>query len=325
MVKPGWKLPIEGRQDRLAWVTGAGGFIGTAVAARLARDGWRILAFGNHIHDRPLCDGIQPLSETIDQDIVMQAVGDYGPPDLVVHAAGGSHVGQADAQPGLDFGRTVQTTGALVHGLGLAGCDGTHLIYPSSAAIYGQQPVGPIGSATPPMPISQYGWHKLMAETVCRQGAQRYGLHVTIIRFFSLYGPGLRKQLFWELGNRLRAGTSLLELGGTGEETRDFLSIGDAVDLICHLHGQAASGLQIVNGGSGQATRVADAISLFQQALGTHVPVRFTGQVRVHDPHHLCAGLGDMDWQPATDLATGLSTYGNWLRKDMAGGLETTG
>lgn len=305
---------MEGRQDRLAWVTGAGGFIGGAVAARLAADGWRVASFGHHIRDRPAPAGILPLSETISQDTIMEAVRAHGPPSLVVHAAGGSHVGLADARPGLDFSRTVQTTGELVHGLGLAGCEGTHLVYPSSAAIYGQQPAGPIADDTAPAPISQYGWHKLMAETVCRQGAQRYGLRVTLIRFFSLYGPGLRKQLFWELGNKLRAGPARLELGGTGEETRDFLAIGDAVELILHLHGQANPLVRIVNGGSGRATSVAEAITLFQQSLGTAVPVTFTGQIRAHDPSHFCAGLEGMDWRPRTGLAEGLVAYSAWLR-----------
>ena len=299
---------------QLAWVTGAGGFIGGAVAARLATDGWRVVSFGHHIHDRPLPAGTLLLSETIDQDVVMAAVRDHGQPTLVVHAAGGSHVGQADARPGLDFTRTVQTTGELVHGLGLAGCEGTHLVYPSSAAIYGQQPAGPIASDTDAAPISQYGWHKLMAETVCRQGAQRYGLRVSIIRFFSLYGPGLRKQLFWELGNRLLAGQDRLELAGTGQETRDFLSIADAVGLILHMQQGEGPAVRVVNGGSGHPTSVAGAIATFQQALGTAAPVTFTGQVRAHDPQHLCAGLEGLDWHADTGLATGLAVYGAWLR-----------
>lgn len=298
----------------LAWVTGVGGFIGNAMATRLVADGWRVAAFGNRVHDAPLPAGTRILSAAITQETVAAAVRDHGPPALVIHAAGGSHVGQADAEPGLDFKRTVQTTGELVHGLGLAGCEGTHLVYPSSAAIYGQQPAGPIAGDTPPAPISQYGWHKLMAETVCRQGAQRYGLRVTLIRFFSLYGPGLRKQLFWELGNRLLVGPERLELAGTGRETRDFLAIKDAVELILHLHGQAKPGARIVNGGSGRATTVAEAIAAFQQALGTAVPITFTGQIRAHDPRHLCAGLEGLDWQSSLGLTMGLAEYGTWLR-----------
>lgn len=303
-----------GERSRLAWVTGAGGFIGNAVAARLAADGWRVSVFGNHLNKARLPAGTHIVSAAISQETVAATVRDHGQPALVVHAAGGSHVGHADAEPGLDFKRTVQTTGELVHGLGRAGCEGTHLIYPSSAAIYGQQPAGPIAGDTPPAPISQYGWHKLMAETVCRQGAQRYGLRVTLIRFFSLYGPGLRKQLFWELGNKLQTGPAQLELGGTGEETRDFLTIGDAVELILHLYGQANPLVHIVNGGSGRATSVAEAITLFQQSLGTAVPVTFTGQIRAHDPRHFCAGLEGMDWRPRTGLAEGLVAYSAWLR-----------
>lgn len=308
-------MAVESGKGKLAWVTGIGGFIGDAVAARLTAEGWRVAGFGHQAGTARLPHGAWTLSRTINQADVVAAVQAHGPPALVVHAAGGSHVGRADAEPGEDFRRTVQTTGELVHGLGLAGCcDGTHLIYPSSAAIYGHQPEGPISDDTPPAPISQYGWHKLMAETVCRQGAQRYGLRVSLVRFFSLYGPGLRKQLFWELGSRLLAGCDRLELAGTGTETRDFLDIGDAVALMLRLHATPLSPVRIVNGGSGRATSVSDAIALLQRALSTQVPVIFTGLVRRHDPRHLCAGLTAGEQVAVTDLAQGLAAYAAWLR-----------
>ncbi|SMF42166.1 UDP-glucose 4-epimerase [Azospirillum oryzae] len=313
-------------QSGIAWVTGVGGFLGTAVAEALVSRGWRVVAFGHRAASPSLAGlttGTGCLADAVAGDItegvVIDAVRRHGRPALVVHAAGGSHVGRAEQEPELDFRRTVQTTGELVHALGRAGLSDTHVVYPSSAALYGRQPAGPIPTDTPPAPVSQYGWHKLLAETVCRQGAERYGIRFSVIRFFSLYGAGLRKQLFWELGNRLLQGATRLELAGTGDETRDFLSVSDAVALILALHDRQCAGLSIVNGGSGTPTSIATAIATLQAALGTEVPVVFTGEVRSHDPRHQCAALPVLDWMPSTTLDRGLTAYATWLKGLAAG------
>lgn len=305
--------------ERKAWVTGASGFFGGVMVRLLARAGWHVIGFAQQ-PDRAFALGAH---YTIGGDITLagtlSALRDHGCPDLVFHAAGGSHVGCADVDPIKDFRRTVHSTAELLHGLGMGGAVDAHIVYPSSAAVYGVQPPGPIAVAAATRPVSHYGWHKLGAELQCRQAVERYELSITAVRFFSLYGEGLRKQLFWELAERLRKGDDRLELAGTGEETRDYLHVEDAAALILALPRPSKGTLALVNGGSATETTIAAAVTAFQRALGTAVPVTFTGVVRPYDPRHLCADMSGVNilgtqWNESRPLEAGLLDYTDWLR-----------
>src|SRR5262249_35777614 len=149
----------------------------------------------------------------------------------VVHAAGSGSVGSSFTAPLRDFERGVATTATLLDILRRV-APKAMVVIPSSAAVYGTQPEGKIAEDAPLAPISPYGAHKLAAELICRQAHFNFGQPVTVLRLFSLYGPGLRKQLLWDLAARLRAQPARILLGGTGTETRDLLFIDDAVELI---------------------------------------------------------------------------------------------
>src|SRR4030095_13057401 len=79
------------------------------------------------------------------------------------------------------------------------------LIYPSSAAVYGVVKQAPIGESSPIAPVSPYGLHKAMAEELCSTQSKHFGLRCAIVRFFSVYGPGSRKQLLWDLAQKIEA------------------------------------------------------------------------------------------------------------------------
>ncbi|CAO3439953.1 NAD-dependent epimerase/dehydratase family protein [Azospirillum doebereinerae] len=305
--------------ERKAWITGASGFFGGMMVRMLARTGWRVTAFARHPVQALALGAHHAVGGDITLAGTLSTLREHGCPDLVFHAAGGSHVGRADANPVEDFRRTVHSTSELLHGLGIGGAVDAHIVYPSSAAIYGVQPPGPIAVATAPKPVSHYGWHKLEAELQCQQAAERYELSITVVRFFSLYGNGLRKQLFWELAERLRKGAGCLDLMGTGEETRDYLHIDDAIALVLALPRPSPGVLAFMNGGSATATTIAAAVATFQKALGTAVPVAFTGVAHPYDPRHLCADMTGMDIIGAQrikpqPLEAGLLGYANWLR-----------
>ena len=114
----------------------------------------------------------------------------------------------------------------------------------------------------PLAPLSPYGLHKCLAEDLCRFYAAYWKLPIAVIRFFSLYGEGLRKQLLWDACKKLHGDAFIFE--GTGNEERDWLHVEDAVRLIA-LAGEHASSLcPIVNGGSGAARSVRSVL----EALG---------------------------------------------------------
>ena len=97
------------------------------------------------------------------------------------------------------------------------------------------------------MPFSAYGYHKLMMEQLCRCYATTYGTRVAVTRLFSVYGSFLQKQLLWDLCTKLASGTSTVELGGTGEELRDWTDVRDVVRALSLVKELASDAVPILN------------------------------------------------------------------------------
>src|SRR5262249_9155743 len=114
-------------------------------------------------------------------------------PDLVIHCAGSGSVGFSFDNPAQDFRRTAETTLEVLEYTRTCAPE-TALVYPSSAAVYGKAVTTPIRVGSPLSPISPYGVHKKVAEDLCRSYGQTFRLRIALVRIFSAYGPGLRKQ-----------------------------------------------------------------------------------------------------------------------------------
>ena len=308
------------RGTGVAFVTGAGGFIGSAAASAFRRAGWRVAGLG---HARRWSDpglGLAPPDLWIEGDVAASGLAEaaraLGAPEVVLHAAGGASVGASLSDPEADRRRTV---GSLVQTLAFLETEapGARLVYPSSAAVYGEAAAGPLPESRPPAPVSPYGRHKLEAETLIGRASAGIGLDAVTVRFFSIYGPGLRKQLFWELANRLMASPPEVELAGRGDEVRDFLSIDDTVRLIGLVAGLDRGACPLVlNGGAGEIVTVRDAAEALGAALGRKTRIVFNGQVREGDPRSLVADVSRaaaLGHRPAVLLDAGLADLAAWL------------
>ena len=106
----------------------------------------------------------------------------------------------------------------------------SQLVIPSSAAVYGQKNEKSISVHDVLNPVSPYGNHKRICETLSKFYSNYYKLRISIIRLFSLYGPGLKKQLLWDACNKIYSGDQIYS--GTGLEKRDWIYIEDAINLI---------------------------------------------------------------------------------------------
>ncbi len=141
------------------------------------------------------------VNGSVDSDNLANIARTVGLPDAVIHLAGGSLVGPSIANPGEDFRRTVQAMQHLLEWLRLAN-PAARVVVASSAAVYGDGHMQPISETAAYAPTSPYGTHKAMAEMLCRSYGRQYGMQIALVRLFSVYGPGLRKQLIWDLGRR---------------------------------------------------------------------------------------------------------------------------
>lgn len=271
-----------------AWITGARGFIGSHLARHLSADGWTVGGL-----DVAGWDGVNgEFSFRHSGGVSLRSLENlgavHGLPDAIFHLAGGSSVGASLAEPLRDFENTVGTTAALMEDVRKT-CPGTSVVCVSSGAVYGPGHAGPIPESARPAPCSPYGHHKLMMETLCRSYAQAFELRIAIVRPFSVYGPGLRKQLLWDLCERLRRSETPIELGGHGGERRDWLHVTDVARLLAMSARLAGPSCPVVNGGTGVGTTVREVTRMVADIWGSRAPICFSGVKRAGDPESMVA------------------------------------
>lgn len=295
-----------------AWITGGRGFIGRHLAAMLARRGREVHGIGHGTwldEDRQRCGVGQWVNSSVTAAGLDALAARASRPSTVFHLAGGSSVGASLAAPREDLSRTVDATAELLEWLRTRS-PVTRLVAVSSAAVYGDSWRGPIPVDAPLRPCSPYGAHKAAMELLLCGHARSFDLRVAIVRLFSVYGPGLEKQLIWDLCTRLaRDNRGALGIGGTGEERRDFLHVEDAVAMLAAAEARASIEPAVFNGGTGRARSVRELAEALLSAWPATATLSFNGQRRAGDPADLVADLGGgslLEHEPV-DLAAGLA------------------
>jgi UDP-glucose 4-epimerase len=300
-------------------VTGGAGFLGRAVARVYQRLGWHVIGIGHAkwSPDAAAAAGYAAWhSANVDTAGLSELEGKF---DVVVHCGGNGSVGYSLEHPLQDFEKTVQSTVELLEFLRVTKSKAV-LVYPSSAGVYGAKDDAPIRETDALNPISPYGYHKRIAEELLQSYSRTYGTKVVIIRFFSIYGSGLTKQLLWDACTKLhRGGTA--EFWGTGEETRDWISVGDAADLIISASASKEKFL-VINGASGTRVTVSEVLDRLKRALGVDTRILFNGTVRDGDPRFYHADVARtlaLGWRPETSLDHGIAQYAGWFKEYFNG------
>lgn len=302
-------------------MTGARGFIGRHLVKHLASKGFRVIGLGHGqwVEQDSRRWGLtswlngEVSSANLDALCIAQGV-----PELVFHLAGGSAVAPSFAAPLEDFNRSVGAAMALAEWL-RSRSPSAPLVMASSAAVYGSGHDGQIKELANCRPYSPYGFHKRMAELALESYAANFGLTVRVVRFFSVYGPELKKQLLWDTCTKLRTiGASTLRLGGSGRELRDWLHIDDAVESLTLACSGNPNGFKILNGGTGLAVPVSEVAKLILEAWGSLGDIEFSGQSRIGDPPSLvsnASGLAQLGKTTFKPLKDGIVEYVEWFKQ----------
>jgi UDP-glucose 4-epimerase len=305
-----------------ALVTGAYGFLGRHTARRLKQLGWRVIGLGHRPKDRwwPGDDWREwGLSEWHEGDITLAGLQEHaGEPEAVFHCAGGGSVGYSLTNPVEDFRKGVDGTLQVLEFIRLH-APRARLVYPSSAAVYGNARAQPIVEEAEQKPLSPYGEHKKLAEDLIRFYGRRFGVRAGIIRYFSVYGPELRKQLLWDTCGRGAGGADsrATPFHGTGDETRDWLHVTDAVSLSLAVMEQASQECPVFNGGSGLSASVRQTVEAVFSQLCPGVGVQFNHQARGFDPEHYLADISKartLGWVPKIGWRAGVTEYVRWYQ-----------
>jgi UDP-glucose 4-epimerase len=183
----------------------------------------------------------------------------------------------------------------------------------SSAAVYGNPQSLPIAEDSILAPISPYGYHKVLCETLLKEYYTVYGVQSAALRIFSAYGAGLRRQLLWDVCEKATAGE--VRLFGTGEETRDFIHADDVARACLAIAEGAPMHGEPYNVASGDETTVREVAERLVGEIAQGLPIHFTGEVRLGDPLRWQADISSvraLGFQPRVSLAEGVADYATW-------------
>lgn len=304
------------------WITGGKGFIGRHLARLVSGEGNQVYGIGH---------GAWPAGEAGTWGYVDWCNGEIetvnlsrlakisGLPDIVCNLAGGSSVSISLQDPREDFCRSVESISRLLEWLRRNAPD-ARVVSASSAAVYGIASMRPITESAAITPYSPYGLHKAMMESLCRSYAKNFGLHIAIVRMFSVYGARLEKQLVWDLCGKLAvAGNDPVVLSGTGREVRDWLHVSDAAAMLWLARQLCDRECFTINGGTGIATSIHDLASLVCKEWGGGAAVEFSGIARVGDPPCQvadCAKGIQSGFNPEVMLPEGIREAVNWYKEE---------
>ncbi|KAA3667411.1 MULTISPECIES: NAD-dependent epimerase/dehydratase family protein [Pectobacterium] len=297
-------------------ITGICGFLGSNLALELTASGYDVFGLG---HRGENFDFIQSkIKKIVISDINIESIRSFNIQfDTIVHCGGSGAVSFSVINPEQDFNRSVLTTLYSLEYIRLFS-PSTRFIYPSSPAVQGCTSSNIFRVQDPLNPVSPYGTHKKIAEDLCRSYALNYNLDYTIIRFFSIYGDGLQKQLIWDAVNKLsESNTGTVEFWGTGNETRDWIHVSDATELI-RLVIEKATEHKILNCGAGLSVSIKDTVKLLANKLNAdRCEISFNGKIKAGDPQHYLADISEslsLGWEPKVSLESGIDRYIKWFK-----------
>jgi len=310
------------------WVTGAYGFIGRRVAKELSSHNCKVYGLGH---------GGWPQSEWRQWGLDFCVNGDlnasnlnflkekFSTPEEIYHLAGGSSVSAAFQNPQEDFNRNVAATSKLLEWVRQES-PATKVIVSSSAAVYGNGHSHKIKETQLPAPYSVYGHNKAMTEDLCSIYAANYGLKIVIARIFSVYGAGLKRQLLWDICTKLTAKPTVLQLSGSGDESRDWMHVDDTVLALKNAIHIASDEVPVINIGTGKGISVRKVAKLIidNWEPGSHVKqcrIEFDGTIRAGDPFSLIADtskLSSLGVDLERELITGIREFITWYKEISA-------
>jgi len=328
-------------------VTGGAGYIGSHMVYALADAGERVVVLDNLStgFDWAVAKGV-PLvvGETGDQALVARLIREHGI-DAIIHFAASIVVPDSVRDPLAYYRNNTMNSRALIECAVNGGV--RHFIFSSTAAVYGNPVEIPVKEDAPALPISPYGWSKLMTEIMLRDAGSAYGLQHVILRYFNVAGADPRGRT----GQSTKAATHLIKVAvetvlglrpkldvfgddyptPDGTCIRDYIHVSDLVrahaDALRYLRAGAPS--LTLNCGYGHGFSVLEVIEAVKRVSGVDFKVDIAPR-RPGDPAQIVAHSeqirSELGWRPRYDnLPTIVRDALAWERELMTRRTAPTG
>jgi UDP-glucose 4-epimerase len=303
-------------------VTGGAGFIGSHLSEDLLKQGARVTVLDN------FDDFYQGKEENVRGllgnerfKLVRGSILDSGlVQDLVKGADGVVHLA---AQAGIRYcndhpfkANEVNATGTLNVLVACHRSGVNKLVYASSSSIFGDPVRTPMDESHPTNPNNPYGASKLAGEKYCTSFAKAYGMDVTCLRYFSVYGPrGRPDQVLYSFAEKLARGEPPV-IYGDGSYSRDFTYVTDVVSAtILSIYTDSVGG-RVLNIGYGKDFKMIDVVRKITNHFGEDIGIRFEKQTQGDFSRTLCdnqSARRTLGWRPEVQFDDGLGQFLKWF------------
>ena len=301
-------------------VTGAAGFIGSHLAEALLADGHDVYAVDcfTDYYERALKEenarelGVNRL-DLADEPLALNGI------DGVFHLAGQPGVRSFGEAFPLYVRRNVLATQKVFEACASAG---VRVVFASSSSIYGDAETFPTAEDAIPKPLSPYGITKLACEQLAYAYGRSFGLDCATLRYFTVYGPRQRPDMFFRRVCERLADGGLFEIYGSGEQSRSFTYVDDVVDATRAAMERAPAGATYNVGGGEEATML-EAIAVLENVSGRALQTRHreTAKGDMARTQADISRIGaELAWQPRTSLRDGLAAMWSWTAARVAAG-----
>jgi UDP-glucose 4-epimerase len=299
-----------------AVVTGASGFIGTALVRHLRAGGWDVVA----VDRKPFHDASQAARQ-IDVACENALTDLLDARTVVFHMAASADVAASVANPRHDFDNTFR---GVFEVLEAARATRSRVIFPSTASIFDPSNALPLSERAFPRPTSPYAAGKLGGEAYCHAYHRSYGLDVRIARLFSVYGTGMFRFAIHDIIRKIQRNPDEIVILGDGTQVRDYLFIDDAVRGLAMVATEGAAGEEY-NVASGEPVTLLDLARTIAELMGVpDIRITPTGQSFAGDTSRWYADISKvrrLGFEPRIDLRTGLQRTIAWLASQPAEGI----
>ena len=303
----------------MRWVvTGAAGFIGSHLSEALVERGDEVVgvdSFTDYYDPREKEENAAGL-DVLRVDLADDGLGLDGV-DGVFHLAGQPGVRSFGEAFPLYLRRNVLATQRVFQSAAEAG---VRVVFASSSSVYGDAERYPTPEDTHPQPISPYGITKLACEQLAHAYAVSFGLEAVALRYFTVYGPRQRPDMFFRRVCDVLAGGGRFEIYGTGEQSRSFTEVADVVAATIAAMDRAPAGA-LYNVGGGDEASLLEAIALLEHISGRTLEVAHVDRARgdVRRTKADVSRINDaLEWEPRVALADGLARMWAWASARVA-------